>query len=111
MKADIPTSDGHIEVDFSEMEKRLLEKLSGEAKVQMEQYFKENHEAKAASTSKGVVEAFAPEAKKAVVEEFQKGENCNPAKIKEQWTIVIPKYAIQETAAHLRDFVWVTDVV
>jgi hypothetical protein len=37
MKAEIPTSDGKIEVDFSEMEKRLGDKAS----VEMKRYFEE----------------------------------------------------------------------
>jgi HK97 family phage major capsid protein len=31
--------------------------------------------------------------------------------ITEQWTVVIPDYTRYEIAAHLRDFVWVTDIV
>ncbi|NIO38706.1 MAG: hypothetical protein GTO41_00005, partial [Burkholderiales bacterium] len=60
---------------------------------------------------KGVVESFTPEKRKSVIEEFQKGANLDHHKINEQWTICVPKYAVSELAGHLRDYVWVTDVV
>jgi hypothetical protein len=110
MKAEIPTSDGKIEVDFSEMEKRLGDKAS----VEMKRYFEELKtvsEAKKEANGKGIVEAFEPDRKAKLVEEFQKGERCDAGKIKEQWTICVPKFAQYELAGHLRDFVWVTDAV
>lgn len=112
MKAEAEVNGQTIEMDFSEVESRLLKQLSGENKQLMEKYFAER-DAKAAQ-SKGIVENFTDEdkAKKTtVVEEFRKGGKCDAQKIKEQWTITIPKYATNELAGHLRDFVWVTDVV
>jgi hypothetical protein len=110
MKAEIPTSDGKIEVDFSEMEKRLGEKASTEMKRYFEE-LKTVSEAKKEPNGKGIVEAFEPDRKVKLVEEFQKGERCDAGKIKEQWTICVPKFAQYELAGHLRDFVWVTDAV
>jgi hypothetical protein len=112
MKAEIPTSDGKIEVDFSDMEKRLLEKMEGATKTKMEAYFKEAKELREQGNGgKGVVEAFEPSKKAILLEEFKKGGQCDTAKIKEQWTICVPKYAVNELAGHLRDYVWVTDAV
>jgi len=111
MKAEFESNGQTIEVDFSDMEKRILEKLGGDSKKQMEQYFKENHERVAEKNGKGVVEAFAPDKKAAILEEFHKGEQGNYSRVKEQWTICIPHYAVNELAGHLRDYVWVTDAV
>jgi hypothetical protein len=113
MKAEFESHGEKVEVDFSEMEKRLLEKLSGDAKANMEAYFKEAKELREAkgSNGKGIVEAFNPDQKKVLLEEFKKGSNCDTNKIKEQWTICVPKYAVCELAGHLRDYVWVTDAV
>jgi hypothetical protein len=112
MKAEIPTSDGKIEVDFGDMEKRLLEKMDASTKEKMEAYFKEAKELREKTSSgKGIVEAFSPDQKKILIEEFKKGGNCDTNKIKEQWTICVPKYAVNELAGHLRDYVWVTDAV
>jgi hypothetical protein len=112
MKAEIPTSDGKIEVDFGDMEKRLLEKMDANTKTKMEAYFKEAKEQRETTgNGKGIVEAFTPDQKKVLLEEFKKGGNCDTNKIKEQWTICVPKFAVAELAGHLRDYVWVTDAV
>ncbi len=113
MKSEAQTGETVIEIDTEAMEKRLGEKISVQMKEYLEEAKKnaaEQHETK----GKGIMEAFTDEEKTKhakVVEEFQKGEMANPTKIKEQWTICIPKYSIAELAGHLRDFVWVTDVV
>ena len=111
MKAEAQINDTTVEIDTEGLEKRLLEKLSGENKVLMEQYFKKAHEETTPKGGKGVVESFTPEMKHKVIEEFQKGERCDPVKLKEQWTICVPYVAVNELAGHLRDFVWVTDVM
>jgi hypothetical protein len=79
----------------------------------MENYFKEAKELREskAGNGKGIVEAFSPDQKKKLLEEFKKGGMCDTGKIKEQWTICVPKYAVNELAGHLRDYVWVTDAV
>jgi len=110
LKAEFEVSGQKVELDTSEMESRI----NANTKRMMEQYNKELIEWKKNQPEKGgkgVVEAFSPDAKKAVVEEFQKGEQCNPHKIREQWTIAVPFYAAKELAGHLRDYVFVTDVV
>lgn len=111
MKAEFEVQGQTVEIDTSEMEQRISEEIGGKLK----EYFKQLktwQEKQPVHGGKGVVEAYMPTEKKAaVVEEFQKGERCNPQKIKEQWTIAVPKFAQYELAGHLRDYVWVTDVV
>lgn len=103
-----------VEVDFTAMEKRIIEHVDNTVKPMMEKYLKEAKEVKE-SKGKGIVEGWNEDqyqkGKAVVVEEFKKGENLDPHKIKEQWTICVPKYAIYELAGHLRDFVFVTDAV
>jgi len=112
MKAEFEANGQTVEVDFSSMEQRILNKLTGENKQLMEQYFKELKEQRDTKGGKGVVEAYMPNDNKTrLIEEFHKGANCNPQIIKEQWTVAVPKFASKELAAHLRDYVWVTDVV
>jgi hypothetical protein len=102
-----------IEIDTEGMERRLGEKLGGK----MKEYFAElkrinESKQKQERGGKGVIEShFSADQKTRVVEEFQKGEKCDPRVLKEQWTICIPYVTQYERAAHLRDFVWVTDVV
>jgi len=110
MKAEFEVAGQKVELDTSEMEERINSNVA----KKMEAYKAElkNWEAtRPERGGKGVIEAFSPDAKKAVVEEFQKGEGCNPHIIKEQWTIAVPFYAARELAGHLRDYVFVTDVV
>ena len=111
MKAEYDLGNGSkLELDTSEMEQRLKD----ETRSMFEAYTKELKEWREEKKKggKGVVEAFMSDDKKTtVVEEFKKGERCNPQTIKEQWTIAVPKFASYELAGHLRDYVWVTDVV
>lgn len=98
-------------IDTGQMEKRLSERMDDKLKLYMEQLKTYKPEDKKA---KGVVETYVPdhaERKAKLLEEFHKGENCDPKIIKEQWTIAIPAFAEYELAGHLRDYVWVTDVV
>ena len=108
MKAEVKDNDTVIEIDTEGMEKRLTEHIDDKMKKYVEEL--KTSEKKEAG-GKGVVEAFSPDAKKAIVEEFQKGDRLDVNKIKEQWTVCIPKFAIRELAGHLRDFVFVTDAV
>jgi hypothetical protein len=111
MKAEFESNGQTVEVDFSDMEKRLLDKLGGEAKKQMEQYMKEARDLKE-SGGKGVIEEFMPDDKKAkLLEEFHRGDNLDAQKIKEQWTVAVPRWARRELAPHLRDYCWVSDVI
>jgi len=110
MKSQAEVGEQIVEIDTEAMENRLKQHIDSKIAA----YHKEVKEWKSAKEpgGKGVVEAFMPtENKAAVIEEFKKGEACDPVKIKEQWTIAVPKYARYELAGHLRDYVWVTDVV
>lgn len=103
-----------IEVDFSDMEKRMLNNMDQKLREGFEKYLKEVQEGRGAreERGKGVVEAFMPDDNKhRLLEEFQKGEKLDPRVISEQWTIAVPYYTRYETAAHMRDFVYVTDVI
>lgn len=95
-----------IEIDTEGMEKRITEKLREQWKTDVAEFRKEKD-----TSAKGVVEAFSPDAKAKIVEELKKGAAANTDVLKEQWTICVPKYAINEVAGHLRDYVWVTDAV
>lgn len=107
-RAEIETGGQTIEVDFSDLEKRLEDNVA----TKMRRYV-ENLKTwkKDEPHGKGVVERFSDEKKNVILEEFKKGKLMNAAKIKEQWTIAIPSWATKELAGHLRDYVWVTDVV
>jgi len=112
LKAEFEIEGQKIELDTSEMEERINKNVKG----LMKGYFEEVKEWRKTKErgGKGVVELFNPDAKKAIVEAFQKGEKMSSkdvATIREQWTIAVPKYAINELVGHLRDYVWVTDVV
>jgi hypothetical protein len=106
MKAEAEVNGQVIEIDTEGMEKRITEQLNAQFKPVMEELksLKEDKQ-------KGVVEAFDADKKKAVVEELRKGAAADIQKIKEQWTICVPNYANNELAGHLRDYVFVTDVV
>lgn len=112
-EATVNTPDGtEIEVDFSDMEKRLTQNMQKEMKEGFHKYFQEYKDMKQESGGRGVVETFLPDSKKQrLIEEFKKGEKLDPHVIAEQWTIAIPKSTRYETAAHMRDFVFVTDAV
>jgi len=104
-----------VEVDFTEMEERIIDRVDKTVKPMFERYIKEYKTMAPDKKGKGVVEGFDPqlhEQRKAVlVEEFKKGERLDPHRINEQWTVCVPKYAIYEVAGHLRDYVFVTDIV
>ena len=111
LQAKAESGETIVEIDTGDMEKRILENLKGENKKFMEQYIKENHERMETSKGRGVVEVFEPDRKTKILEELHKGADVNNHTLNEQWTICVPKYAIHEVAGHLRDYVWVTDVV
>ena len=91
--------------------------MRAELKPMFEQYMKQLKEnpdwqREFSSHGKGIVEAYLPNDKKTkLLEEFHKVESCNPAIIKEQWTIALPQRRTAELAAHLRDFVYVSDAI
>jgi hypothetical protein len=90
LKAEFEAAGQKVELDFSDLEQRILKNLTEDNRKVMEKYFSQRDKQQEKG-GKGVVESyFPPEAKQAVIEEFQKGENCDPKKLKEQWTICIP---------------------
>ncbi len=112
-KAEATVEGQTIEIDTEGMEKRIIDTMDQKLREGFEKYLKETKESRPTDKQgKGVVEAFMPSDKKAkLIEEFQKGEKIDPRTIQEQWTIAIPYYTQYETAAHMRDFVFVTDVI
>jgi hypothetical protein len=109
LKAQYEVNGQAVELDTSEMEQRI----NANTNAQLKEYFKklEKYNAEKEKHGKGVVEAMPSDKKSRVIEEFRKGSKCDPQIIKEQWTIAVPKFAQYELAGHLRDYVWVTDVV
>jgi len=101
-KGKIETSSGDaIEIDFSDMEKRI--------ETKMKTYIKEAKDYKPKDKGgKGVIETYSGSNKTKLLEQLQ---NVSQGKITEQWTIAIPNLTSYELAAHLRDYVWVTDVL
>jgi len=105
-----------VEIDFSELEERMKRDMKTELKPYFEQYMQKLKETdgwkNAEKHGKGIVEAYIPKDRKAkVLEELRKGKRANFNIVNEQWTIVLPKYRVAEVAAHLRDFVYVTEAI
>jgi hypothetical protein len=101
-KGQVETPSGEVlEVDFTGMENRISTK--------MKQYIKELKDFKPEDKGgKGVIETYSGSNKAKLIEQLQNIERNN---ITEQWTIAIPNLTSYELAAHLRDYVWVTDVL
>jgi hypothetical protein len=103
--------DTTYEIDFSDVKKDIESGVDAKMKKYMEE-LKVYESKKKDERGRGVVETFmGDDKKKRLLEEFQKGEKVDPTVISEQWTIAVPRYTRYETAAHLRDFVFVTDVI
>jgi len=94
-----------LEVDFSAMEKRIEEKLGKKYLEELKEYYKNKDKD---AGGKGVIESRVGPNSTKLIEELRDVEHRN---IKEQWTVVIPNYTDKEVAAHLRDYVFVTDVI
>lgn len=93
-----------IEIDMSGMEKRVEEK--------MKKYMTELKDYKPKDKDgKGVIESFRSGNATKIVEELRNVRNWPYRSLKEQWTIAIPALTTKETAAHLRDYVFVSDIV
>jgi len=106
-----------IEIDTSALEEKLREGMKTELRPMFEQYMakvKESDDWRDAFKSKGgkgVVEAYMGDDKKGkLLEEFKRTKG-KLQHMQEQWTIALPKYRVSEIAAHLRDFVYVTDAI
>lgn len=103
MKAKTEFDGQTIELDFGEVEKRLENKIKG--------YFdelKDWQEQKKTKEGKGVVQEAIGTNTTKLVEQLR---NVAKNDITEQWSIVIPNLTQYEPAAHLRDYVFVTDVI
>jgi len=101
----IETPSGEtVEIDFSAMEERL----DAKSKERWEQYKKELKDYKPESGGKGVIESRVGPNSTKLIEQLR---DVSRKPITEQWTIVIPSYTAYEPAAHLRDYVFVTDVI
>ena len=94
-----------LEFDFGPMEKRLQEKLKTYLGELKDYYDKKE------TGGKGVVESMSADNKAKIVEELKNVKNWTGRSLKEQWTVVIPSLTTKETAAHLRDYVFVSDIV
>jgi len=106
------------EIDTSQLETKLRDGMKKELRPMFEQYMKKvTGDDKWRETfnkrgGKGVVEAYLPADKKAkIVEEFKKGKRLNTNVLNEQWTVALPSDRTAEIAAHLRDFVYVTEAI
>src|SRR4030066_1211194 len=113
VKAEAQVGETTVEIDTEGMEKRIVENTDKIIEQKMGKYLEQlkDFEAKKEKGGKGVVESLKPESKQKIVEEFQKGSNLNIHKIKEQWTVAVPFQANYELAGHLRDYIFVTDIV
>jgi len=85
------------------MEKRIEEKLKGYFE-ELKTYQKE----KLDKRGKGVIESYKNENATKLIEQLR---DISHRQVTEQWTIVIPALTEYEVAGHLRDYVFVTDIV
>jgi len=115
MQATAEVGETVVEIDTSELENRLKSNMKKELIPHFEKYLeklKETDGWKRGKRGKGVVESYIPDDKKArVVEELRKGNKCKPDVLMEQWTVALPRTRTAEIAAHLRDFVYVTEAI
>jgi len=99
---------------MSEQEKAV------EIKIEMDNLLKEHDDKltevileKMRTEQKGGKGVIIPqnEETKRVTESFNRLLEGKTTVLKEQWTVTIPNYTSYETAAHLRDYVWVTEIL
>ena len=80
--AEFKIGDQPYEVDFSAVEKRILDNMDQKLRPMFEQYMKqvkENPDWNSGGRGRGVVETFLPDDKKTkLLEEFHKGEKADP---------------------------------
>jgi hypothetical protein len=98
-----------IVVDTSNIEKRLQETVKVTVEEKMKTYMEElrTYE-KNKAEGKGVIESMPKDKKTKLVEELR---NVRNGPIKEQWTVVVPSGTLYELAGHLRDYVFVSEVI
>jgi len=105
--AKMKTDDGMtIEIDNSAILEHVDRKFE-EYKKELKKW-REEGGFKRESHGKGVIEARLPSNASKLIEQFK---NVRHADITEQWTIAIPSVTRYEAAAHLRDYVFVTDIL
>lgn len=95
-----------IEIDMGSMEERIEGKMKGYFNELKEYYEKKDKDKD--GRGKGVIESRVGPNSTKLIEQLRKSEHNE---ITEQWTVVIPRYTEYEVAAHLRDYVFVSDVV
>jgi len=89
-----------IKVDGTDLEKRVEEKLK--------KYIEELKDYKPKDKDgKGVIESFTKNSDK-LIEQLRQVKNTD---ITEQWTIAIPALTTKEVAAHLRDYVFISEIL
>lgn len=108
-KGRVETPSGEVlEVDFSGMEQRISANQDAKMKKYMselKEYYEKNPKQ---PEGKGVIEVGKGTDKTKLLEALHSVARSD---IKEQWTIVIPNKTQYEPAAHLRDYVFVSDVL
>jgi len=106
--AKVKTDEGMtIEIDNSAILQHVDKKFE-EYKKEVEKWREEGGFPKRDRGGKGVIEARLPGNADKLIEQFK---NVRNADITEQWTVSIPSVTRYEPAAHLRDYVWVSDVM
>lgn len=98
-----------VELDFGQFGKDLTEALKETNKQLVKDIMEEFRKAQQSQRGKGYVGGDKTKEQK-VVESLKKCREDN-WKLTEQWTVVIPNYTSAETAAGLRDFVWVDELL
>jgi len=97
------TEDGTvIELDLDDIYGHVDEKMKKYMDEVKEYYAKDKDK-----SGKGIVERLPSNAAK-LIEQLQ---NISRSDITEQWTVAIPAVTTKEVAGHLRDYVFVTDVI
>ncbi len=101
-----------IKLDFSGFKEELIAGLKDHDANLVKAIVAEFRKTEAASTrKKGQLRASGPTEEKLVENLKRVGKEKNASLLTEQWTVVIPNYTTKETAAGLRDYVWVDELL
>jgi len=103
-----------IKLDFSGFKESLIEGLKEHDKALVKAIVEELHKSEGLENlkrKKGQLRASGPTQEKLVSQMHEAAKAKNPSVITEQWTVVIPNYRSAETAAGLRDYVWVDEIL
>jgi hypothetical protein len=93
-----------VKLDFSGLKEALIEAQKTQIN-ELKEALKPDE-----PKGKGVIMTQNEETKR-VTESFNRLLEGKTTVLKEQWTVAIPNYTAYETAAHLRDYVWVTEIL